>query len=116
MQQTIGEVLPAVQQHQTMVGGDCLSIRPATYTARLPCLTLVPVRARPAFPNLSNQLKQLLDTVSAQLSAKEKEAVAWKVKYKIQTQQERELARHQATEQAAAGAASGGGKQQGVLA
>ena len=44
------------------------------------------------------QIKQLLDNVSTSLTAKEKEAAAWKVKYKIQTQQERELARAQQQE------------------
>jgi len=44
----------------------------------------------------AQQIKQLLEGVSGGMHAKEKEARAWKVKYNIQTQQERELQRTQA--------------------
>mmetsp|Transcript_35149 Transcript_35149/g.71658 ORF Transcript_35149/g.71658 Transcript_35149/m.71658 type:complete len:146 (-) Transcript_35149:238-675(-) len=54
IQQTVGDVLPAVTSHQSMV-------------------------------------KQLLEKVMENLNMKEKESMDWKVKYNIQTQQEREL-------------------------
>ena len=59
IQQTVGEVLPAVTSHQAMI-------------------------------------KKLLDSVSGSMRAKQMEANNWKVKYNIQTQQERELQRSQA--------------------
>ncbi len=58
----------------------------------------------------------MLDNVSGTLAAKEKEAAAWKVKYNIQTQQERELARAQALEAAAAAPEKSVEAQKGVLA
>ena len=61
IQQTVGEVLPAVTSHQAMI-------------------------------------KQLLDSVGGTLSAKEAETKAWKVKYNIQTQQEREMQRVQSAD------------------
>mmetsp|Transcript_28234 Transcript_28234/g.63036 ORF Transcript_28234/g.63036 Transcript_28234/m.63036 type:complete len:145 (-) Transcript_28234:110-544(-) len=64
IQQTVGEVLPAISTHQEMI-------------------------------------KKLLETVTAQMKAKEKESTDWKLKYNIQTQQERELQRVQPPESAA---------------
>lgn len=41
------------------------------------------------------KIKKLLDNVASNLKIKENECQVWKVKYNIQTQQERELAKQQ---------------------
>jgi hypothetical protein len=51
-----------------------------------------------SFSAFSQQIKQLLGMQEANLQAKEIETKAWKIKYNIQTQQERELQRAQAQE------------------
>lgn len=77
IQQTVGDVLPAVTTHQAMV-----SLKSCP-------MNIFNLRSM-------SQIKQLLETVGGTLKSKEREAKMWKVKYNIQTQQERELARQPA--------------------
>ena len=115
VQQTVGEVLPAVQDYKNMVSE--VTARPIQNNYHpVACGKLRALIRLYFLGENSLQIKQLLDNVSGTLAAKEKEAAAWKVKYNIQTQQERELARAQALEAAAAAPEKSVEAQKGVLA